>query len=49
MWRLMARSCEHGNEPIKFHKKWRISWQADQMSGSQEGFCPEELAVGSFM
>jgi hypothetical protein len=25
MWRLMARSCEHGNEPIKFHKKWRIS------------------------
>jgi hypothetical protein len=49
LWILVARSCEHGNKPVEFHKKWRISWQADQVSGSQDGFCSEELDVGSFM
>jgi hypothetical protein len=28
MWRLVARSCEHDNKPVEFHKNWRISSQA---------------------
>jgi hypothetical protein len=25
IWRQVASSCEHGNKPAEFHKKWRIS------------------------
>jgi hypothetical protein len=32
-------SCELGNKPDVFHKRWVISWLAERLLASQEEFC----------
>jgi hypothetical protein len=39
----VAGGCEHGNEPSGFPKGWGISWLAERMLASQQGFCSMEL------
>jgi hypothetical protein len=35
----MADSCEHGNEPSRFHKRQGIFWLAEQLLLFQQGLC----------
>jgi hypothetical protein len=39
----VADSCELCNKPSGFRKRWGFSSSAEQLSASQEGFCPMEV------
>ena len=44
----VASSCEYGNEPLEFHKMQGISWLAEELLASQEGFYSMEFVIHVF-